>query len=166
MRPHYSLNYDTKSDIYVFDKCSYSIIGRIETKDQLISIFGDKMVVLSGFYIYKIQKISFLKSNSFDSFAHCNMHDQLKGPHSLPCGCYSCLDCIFHHYNLFKRTFKCKRCNQEYQLPEKISKSITNDSLNQNFIEAMVYQRIKLISEIGISFVLINFKFIFFIFIF
>jgi hypothetical protein len=115
------------------------------------------MVVLSQ-NCYKIQNISFLKSNSFDSSAHCNMHDQLKGPHSLPCGCYSCLDCIFQYYNLFKRTFKCKRCNQEYQLPEKISKSIMNDLLNQNVTEAMVHQRIKLISEIGMSFVLINFK--------
>ena len=34
------------SDIYFFDKLSYSIVGVIKTNDKLITIYGDKMLFL------------------------------------------------------------------------------------------------------------------------
>jgi hypothetical protein len=158
-----SENHILYKDVYVFDKSSYSIIGVIKGVGGLIMVSADKFIFISelgDYHIrYVIQNIPTIKSNQPDCSAYCKFkinplksYHLLSNPFILPCGCYGCLECILHHYNLFKQTFKCEKCEQEYGLPQQLkplNKPIISDLFNEGFYKTFLEQNNNTILQIG-----------------
>ncbi len=140
------INLDYCHDVYIFDKRSYSIVGVIKTDDRLITCCEGKLLFLSnGFYL--IQNIPLPICH--DSFPFCKIN-RFKEPHSLsspyllPCGYSACLDCIYSHYNIFKRIFICPMCMKEHKF------KVPNIYLfNQNVCTTISGQRKSIIRNIG-----------------
>jgi hypothetical protein len=107
--------------VYIFDKSSYSIVGVIETRDRLIAYYEGKLLLSSNdsHLFQTIQNIRF--PNFRDSSAYCKINPfkqvhLLSNPYLLPCGSSACLDCIYSHYNVFKKIFICPMCKKEHNL--------------------------------------------------
>ena len=103
--------------LYVLDKSSYSIICVIEEVDRLLMVSADRFLFFMSQpekqrdNVYIIQNIQLNKSTPPDSNAYCKFKNNplasyhlLSNPFLLPCGCFGCLECILHDYNLFKQT--------------------------------------------------------------
>ena len=149
--------------VKIFDKKSYSIVGVIETYFRLVNVFENKMLFMSytDFYerTYLIQNIPnlYLSSQVKHSAISCKLNafkesHLLLNPYSLPCGYLACLDCINNHFNIFKWSFKCEKCNQEHKFSkesEPLYYSNLNNFLNQDLLITMMNANNLLISQIG-----------------
>ena len=146
--------------IKIFDKKSYSIVGVIKTNHCLVFLINDKM-----FYknynknwfekmSYEIQYVPCFNLSSFDAFCKFNLSKEahlLRNPYILPCSNLACLDCIYHHYNIFRRSFQCLKCNQAHNLPQEfrpINFSIKNDLFNKTIFFTLIDETKKVISNI------------------
>ena len=99
---------------------------------------------------YSIQNIRFLIFPDVSAYCKINPFKQahlLSSPYLLPCGYSACLDCIYSHYNIFKRIFICPMCKQEHKLKLKASDSTL--LFNQNDITAICDKRKSQIRNIG-----------------
>jgi hypothetical protein len=134
---------------------SYSIIGVIKTNDRLIMVYDDRMVFVSkaSFLIQKVPQIQCSNSPVHCKLNRLNTHHLLNPyPCVLPCRNLACLECIYNHYNLFKRTFKCELCNQDHRLAQKLYQSISmNELLNKNVTSTLIDENEIVITNIGIS---------------
>ena len=154
-----------EKNVYVFDKSSYSIIRVIEEVDRLLMVSADRFLFFMSQpekqrdNVYIIQNIQLNKSTPPDSNAYCKFKNNplasyhlLSNPFLLPCGCLGCLKCILHHYNLFKQTFKCENCKQEYRLPqqlEPLNKTIMSGLFNEDFFKTILEKNNNITFEIG-----------------
>ncbi len=158
---------DSKSnDVYIFNKLSYSIIGIIQTNNILLFVSGDKMLFFDDKrlftdhkYDYLIEKVPIFKSLP-DCDAYCKINNPLKkshvvsNPYLLPCGKLACIDCIYNHYNLFLRLFKCEACNQEHKLPQllkPIKEELMGEIFREDLYKKLVDDQKNLFSDIGIA---------------
>ncbi len=104
--------------VYIFDKRSYSIVGVIKTHERLVACCEGKLF----FFYYDYYSIHNIRVSFFpDSSAYCKINPfkqahLLSNPYLLPCGYSACLDCIFNHYNIFKRILMCPMCKKEHNL--------------------------------------------------
>ena len=124
--------------VKIFDKTSYSIVGVIKTNNRLVTIFNDKMLFIKyydfNFKTYLVQNIPDLSLSLREGgveFCKLNQYGKphlLTNPYLLPCGNVACLDCIHRHYNIFKRSFQCIKCNQEH-------KNLVNEGMNTEIKE-------------------------------
>jgi hypothetical protein len=104
-----------------------------------------------------------------DSSAYCKINPfkqahLLSNPYLLPCGDSACLDCIFNHYNIFKRIFICPMCKKEHNLKFNQLKASNFDLLFNQDVCTTISDKLKSsIRDIGI---ILNFKSFFIILIF
>jgi hypothetical protein len=154
-----SINLDYFYDVYIFDKRSYSIVGVIKTDIyddyRLIACFEGKLLFLFGDYykFYRIQNIRFPFFPDLSAYCKINPFKQahlLSSPYLLPCGFSACLDCIFNHYNIFKRILMCPMCKKEHNLKFNQLKASDIDSLfNQDACTTISDKLKSSIHEIG-----------------
>jgi hypothetical protein len=147
----------TNKNVFVFDKSSYSIIDSFQTIYRLIMVVEGKMILKSKSR-YIIQKIEISKALNLidcDAFCKLNLYKKphlLLNPYLLPCGNIACLECIYHNYNIFKKTLKCEICNQEHAILEQlepVNKSIIDNLFNQNLFDKLMRKNKNFISDIG-----------------
>jgi hypothetical protein len=147
----------TNRNVFVFDKSSYSIIDSFQTIYRLIMVIEGKMILKSKsrYFIQKIQISKALNLKDCDAFCRFNLYKKphlLLNPYFLPCGNIACLECIYHHYNIFKKTLKCEICNQEHAILEQlepVNKSIIDNLFNQNLFNKLMSKNKNFISDIG-----------------
>jgi hypothetical protein len=104
--------------VYIFDKSSYSIVGVIKTADRLLACNEGKLLFIFDNF-YTIQNILFPNIPDLSPYCKINPFKQahlLSSPYLFPCGYSACLDCIYSHYNIFKRIFICPMCKVKHKL--------------------------------------------------
>ena len=150
--------------VKIFDKINYSVVGVIKTDHRLVNVFDNKMLLVtnSNFYdertyvVLNIPKLYLDSRVGSDAFCKLNPLKEsnllLSPSYSLPCGNLACLDCITHHFNLFKRSFKCEKCNREHKCLKEREQTYFpkfTDFFNQDFINNIIMENKIFISEIG-----------------
>ena len=146
------INLDYCDYVCIFDKSSYSIVGVIKTDDRLIACFEGNLL-FSSYDGYKMHDIRFPNFPDLSVYCKINPFKQthlLSNPYLLPCGDSACLDCIYSHYNIFKRIFICPMCKQEHKLKFNQLKASEIDLLfNQDVCTAISDKLKSSIHEIG-----------------
>jgi hypothetical protein len=102
---------------------------------------------------YSIQNIRFPIFPDVSAYSKINPFKQahlLSSPYLLPCGYSACLDCIYSHYNIYKRIFICPMCKQEHELKlNQLTESDSNLLFNQDVFTTISDKLKSSIHEIG-----------------
>ena len=118
----------TTESVILLNPFNFSIFAYIENPFQLLSVHNDNILFYDSFenlFFYKINNFK-NKQNNEDSKFMCSFSSQkchfYKNPYKLPCGEYTCLDCICRSCNIQTNSVTCnsKSCQNSHKLPQKL----------------------------------------------
>ena len=163
-----------RTNLKIFNLENFKYFGSIDIKyknvvlkDSKAVIAGDNLIINSTNEISARTDITMFKLNfnfpnikTINEDFICKMNPYkmhlLKKPIELPCGNFSCLECIYDNYNLVRNEFKCsfQTCNLNHELKSScVETNMIENSLNQickNQIEDATIKMASLSSDNGI----------------
>ncbi len=124
-----------KKNLKIFSLDNFKYFGSVDInhknvilKDSKALLAGDNLIIncdnrtslKTEITMFKLNfNFSSVKNVNEDFMCKMNTYNMhlLKNPIELPCGNYSCLECVHDNYNLARNEFKCsfKNCNKNHQ---------------------------------------------------